>query len=82
ELKADFMKSESFREMVASMSEELRAEMVAAMPAEQIAQTLTPEQRYAVLLAMSDEELRELPNSFIEALPESIRAEIRRRLAH
>ncbi|MEO0812197.1 MAG: hypothetical protein AAFY60_04980 [Myxococcota bacterium] len=70
ELKADFMKSESFREMVAGMS------------AEQIAQTLTPEQRYAVLLAMSDEELCELPNSFVEALPESIRAEIRRRLAH
>lgn len=82
ELKADFMKSASFREMVAAMS------------AEEVAQTLTPEQRnavmltmsdkerYAVLLAMSDDALRQLPDSFIEALPESVRSEILQRLAH
>lgn len=91
ELKAQFLKSELFKEMLAEtpLSDRLRDagsdEVAEALTPEQratIARALPAEQRYAEVLAMTDEALRGLPDSFIDALPEPVRTEIRRRLAH
>lgn len=88
ELQAEFRKSALFKKMMAETPVEERLAGVAAndrlrgLDSDEVAEALTPEQRYAVLLAMSDNDLRQLPMSFVESLPESVRGEIHRRLAH
>ena len=89
EFREKFMKSEIFKEMLAEMSVRERLE---GLSFEQVVEALMPEQRlalaevlmserFAALLVMPDEALRQLPEAFVDTLPESIRAEIRRRLA-
>ena len=72
-------------ERVAGLAPE---ERVAGLAPEERVAGLAPEERVAGLapeetvLALSDELLRRLPESFIASLPEQVREQIRRRLAH
>ena len=69
-------------EVAELLTPEQRHGVLAHIAVEELAKTLTPDQRFGVLLAMSDDILRQLPNTLIDSLPESVRAEIQRRLAH
>lgn len=91
ELQAEFRKSELFKKMMAEtpLVERLRDvssdEVARALSPEQqeaVAESLPPELQYRGLLRMSDDDLRKLPDAFVEALPEAVQTEIRRRLAH
>ena len=79
ELRDKFMKSEIFKEMVAAMPVRDRLE---GLSSKEVAEALTPEQRYAALLSMTDDDLQKLPDTFVDSLPESVRTEIRRRRSH
>ena len=82
ELQAEFRRSELFKKMIAEMSADEFAKAVTVDQAAAVVRRLPAEQRYAVLLEMSDDALRGLPDTFVEALPKAVRREIRRRLAN
>ena len=73
---------EGFDEIEAHLFQDLLPRMLSKVPADAVAENLTPEQRYTVLLTLSDDVLRQLSDSLVDALPESVRAEIRRRLVY
>ncbi|MEL7313093.1 MAG: hypothetical protein AAFN07_16370 [Pseudomonadota bacterium] len=71
---------EGFNEISSTLRQgDLIKELLIDAPIAEVVAMLTPEQRYAALLAMSDEELHHLPNVFIHSLPSNIRTEIERR---
>ncbi|MEL6391664.1 MAG: hypothetical protein AAFR97_02865 [Bacteroidota bacterium] len=71
---------EGFDEICSTLRQgDLIKELLIDAPIAEVVAMLTPEQRYAALLAMSDAELHHLPNVFIHSLPSNIRTEIERR---
>ena len=65
-----------------ALTPEQRAEALTRLSPLDVAEKLTPEQRNAAFLSLSDNDLRKLPEAFIDSLPESVRTEIRRRISH
>ena len=88
EFEAEFRRSKLFKNLLAAMPVKERLEgvsireLLAGLSSKEVAEALTAEQRYAALLSMSDNDLRELSDAFIDSLPESVRTEIRRRRSH